>query len=449
MELPITRYVVTADGIHIAYQAVGEGSPDIVYTPGFISNIDLVWDEGAHGPLFRRLAELGRLVVFDRRGTGLSDRPDQVESLALELGLNDLRAVLDAVGSERAVLFGYEDGGTLAAMFTAAYPDRVAALILFSPWVKGRRSVDYPWAWSDDEQQDFDHQVEDGWASEAFVRSLLSIEAPDAAFEPSFIEAFGRYMRSSASPGTVLAIERMQAQIDARPILPTISVPTLTLTRHNPVRPLEEVRYITDLIPAARLIQLSGTEQLPFLGDSEELVRVVERFIADERDHDEEADRFLATVLFTDVVGSTARAAQMGDQSWKALIERHHAIVRAMVTRYRGNVIDTVGDGFFMSFDGPARAVSCARKIAEAIEPIGVQIRAGVHTGEVQMIDGKVGGLAVAIGARVGSLAGPSEILASQTVKDLVAGSGLVFEEAGEHVLKGVPDAWRLYRVVG
>jgi class 3 adenylate cyclase/pimeloyl-ACP methyl ester carboxylesterase len=442
-----TRYVQTVDGFHIAYQVVGDGAPDIAYTPGFISNIDTAWDEGGHGELFRRLAALGRLIVFDRRGTGLSDRPDRAESLALELGLNDLRAVLDASGSDRPVLFGYEDGGTLAAMFAAAHPDRVSGLILFSPWVKGRRSRDYPWAWSEEEQQDWDRRVEQGWGSEPFVRWLLSVEAPDPPVDTSYVDAFARYIRSCASPGTVLAIEKMQAEIDARPILPTISVPTLTLRRQNPVRSSEEVRYITDMIPGAHLIELSGNEQLPFLGDIDELVRTIEMFINGISDEQQEFDRFLATVLFTDVVGSTAQAARIGDRSWKRLIERHDAIVRAMVTRYQGSVIDTAGDGFFATFDGPARAVKCAQQIIDSLGPTGLQIRAGVHTGEVQMIDGKIGGLSVVIGARVGALAGPSEILVSQTVKDLVAGSGLAFEDAGERELKGVPDRWRVHRV--
>jgi pimeloyl-ACP methyl ester carboxylesterase len=375
--------------VHIAYQLVGHGSPDIVYTPGFISNIDRVWAEGGHGELLEKFAGLGRLIVFDRRGTGLSDRPNEAESLALELGLNDLRAVLDAAASTRPVLFGYEDGGTLAAMFAAAHPDRVSALILFSPWVKGRRSPDYPWAWSHEEQLDWERRVEDGWGSEPFVRWLFDSEAPGRPLDHAFVEAFARYLRSCASPGTVLAIEKMQAQIDARPILPTISVPTITLRRQNPTRSLDEVRHITDMIPAAQLVELSGNEQVPFLGNVGELVRTVEMFVDGIRDEEQQFDRSLATVLFTDIVGSTARAAKIGDRAWKVLVERHHAIVRALLTRYRGSVVDTAGDGFFSTFDGPARAVRCAQQIIDALEPTGLEIRAGVHTGEIQTIDGK------------------------------------------------------------
>ena len=448
MDTPQTRYAQTVDGIHIAYQVLGDGPTDIVYTPGFISNIDTAWEQGGHGELFRRLAGLGRLIVFDRRGTGLSDRPDQVESLALELGMNDLRAVMDATGSVRPVLFGFEDGAMLAAMFAAANPDRVSALIMFSAWAKGRRSPDYPWAWADEEQEAWEQHVKDDWGTERFVRWLLTTEAPQHAHDEPFVEGFARYIRSSASPGVVLAIEKMNTQIDARPILPTIPVPTLVLKRTADVKgSLDEARYITSMIPGAKLVALAGNEQLPFLGDVGEVLHAVEAFIVGVRSEETDFDRFLASVLFTDVVSSTARAAELGDRAWKALIERHHAIVRAMLTRYRGTEIDTAGDGFFSTFDGPARAVKCAQQIIDSLEPTGLQIRAGVHTGEVQTVDGRIGGLGVVIGARVGALAGPSEILVSQTVKDLVAGSGLRFEDAGEHELKGVPDLWRLYRV--
>jgi class 3 adenylate cyclase/alpha-beta hydrolase superfamily lysophospholipase len=448
MEIPTTRYVNTVDGIHIAYQTVGDGPTDIVFTPGYVSNVDRAWDEGGHAGLFRELAALGRLIIFDRRGTGLSDRPDEVQSLALELGLNDLQAVLDAVASERPVLFGSEDGGILAAMFAAANPDRVSALVLWSPWVKGRRSADYPWAWSEDEQDEWDHQVEDGWGSEAFARQILkdSGAALDVAEDRHFVARFARYLRSCASPGAVLALERMQAQIDARPILATITTPTIILRRKGDTRSMEEARAVVGMIPGAKLIELSGKEDQPFLGDVHEMAKSIRNFVDGVRNEAQQIDRYLATILFTDVVGSTSRAASSGDRSWKEIMERHHAVVRAMLARYRGTEIDTAGDGFFATFDGPARAVTCARQIIQALEPTGLQIRAGVHTGEVQMINGKVGGLAVIIGARVGALAGPSEILVSRTVKDLVAGSGLAFEEAGVHELKGVPDRWPLYR---
>ena len=449
MKAPETRYVTTVDGIHIAYQQMGDSQTDIVFTPGFLSNVDTIWDDGGHRELFRKLAALGRFIVFDRRGTGLSDRPDRADSLALELGLNDLRAVLDATGAERPVLFGYEDGGTLSLMFAATYPDRVAAVILFSPWVKGRASADYPWAWSEVEQDAWDDRVEKGWGTTGFVRELLRSEAPDLVPTDTFVEGFARYLRSCGSPGAVLAIERMQAQIDARPILSTISVPTLAVKRRDEARSSDEVRHIVDMIPGAKFVEVPGNEGIAFLGDVDALVGAVEAFVNTVKNEEGSFDRHLASVLFTDVVGSTAQAAELGDRSWKALIERHHAIVRAMLARYRGLEIDTAGDGFFSTFDGPARAITCAQRIIEALEPTGLTVRAGVHTGEVETINGKVGGLSVVIGARIGALAGPSEILVSRTVKDLVAGSHLSFEDAGEHELKGVPDRWQLFRTVG
>lgn len=443
-----TRYVRTVDGIHVAYRTIGQATPDIVFTPGFISNVDTAAADGGHAELLRKLAQLGRVILFDRRGTGLSDRPADAGSLALELGVNDLTAVLDAADVERAVLFGFEDGGTLAAMFAAANPDRAAALVLFSPWVKGSRSTDYPWAWSDEEQRSFDRWVEEAWGTQEFARELLTSEAPNLALEERFVRGFARYLRSCASPGTVLAIQEMQADIDARRILPTISVPTLILRRTESARSADEIEAITRMIPAARSVGLPGDEQVPFLGDIDALVAQIGSFLDEVRGEERAFDRYLATVLFTDIVGSTAHAADLGDERWKEMLERHHAVVRAMLARYRGIEIDTAGDGFFSTFDGPARAVRCAQRIVAALAPLGLEVRAGVHTGEVQTIDSKIGGMGVVIGARVGALASASEVLVSQTVKDLVAGSGLAFADAGEHELKGVPDRWRLYRAV-
>jgi class 3 adenylate cyclase len=449
MEVPDTHYVETVDGVYIAYQVLGEGEIDIVFAGPFISNVDTAWELGGWGELFRGIAALGRLIIFDRRGSGLSDRPNEPGSLALEVGMNDLRAVLDATGSERPVLFGFEDGAMLAAMFAASNPDRASALIMFSAWAKGQRSPDYPWAWSPEEGETWVTRVKADWGTEDFVRALLSEDADDNRLDANFVRGFARYIRSCASPGAVLALDRMHQQIDARPILRTLSVPTLSLKRaDDPERSREEAEYITSLIPGARLVELAGKEHRPFLGDVNEIVRAVGEFVHEVRTEEADFDRFLASVLFTDVVQSTSRAAELGDQRWRELLERHHAIVRAMLVRYRGTEVGTAGDGFFSTFDGPARAVRCAEQIVRSLEPTGLEIRAGVHTGEVQIIDGKIGGLGVVIGARIGSLAGPSEILVSQTVKDLVAGSGLMFEDAAEHDLKGVPDRWRLYRVI-
>ncbi|MEO8425353.1 MAG: adenylate/guanylate cyclase domain-containing protein [Actinomycetota bacterium] len=449
MDRPETRYAKTVDGVHIAYQVVGDGPTDIVYSAGFVSNVDIAWVEGHQEVFFRGLATLGRLIIFDRRGIGLSDRPDRVESLALELGVNDLRAVMDAAGSERAMLFGFEEGGTLAAMFAAAHPDRASALILFSPWVKGSWSPDYPWGSSGDEHAEWSRRVAEEWGTEGFARWLIGLANPGKESDDRYVAECARYHRSCSSPGMMQAIDAMNDATDARAVLPTVSAPTLTLQRtEDAMGSLDEVRYITSLIPGAKMVELQGTAHPPYVGDVDSIVRAVEGFLSGVHREEAEFDRSLASVLFTDVVGSTARAAQLGDHEWSELIERHHAIVRAMLTRYRGKEIDTAGDGFFATFDGPARAVRCAQQIIQGLEPTGLEIRAGVHTGEVRAIDRKVGGLGVVIGARVGALAGASEVLVSQTVKDLVAGSGLEFEDAGEHELKGVPDLWHLYRVV-
>jgi class 3 adenylate cyclase len=449
MQIPETRYAKTVDGVHVAYQVFGAGSNDIVYVPGWISNVETNWDLGHHAALFRGLAAVGRLIVFDRRGSGLSDRPDRAESLALELGMNDLRAVLDAAKSERPVLFGHEDGGTLAAMFAAAFPDRISALVLYSPLVKGRRSADYPFRSSDEEIDEWVDRVDQEWGTDELTRWIVHSGAPGLERDDMFVHSTARWLRSCASPGAVQAIEMMLREVDARPILPTISTPTLTMQRTgNTYASIGETRFITDMIPGARFVELSGSEDPPYLGNVEELAQAVEAFLAGLRREESELDRHLASVLFTDIVGSTTQASTLGDRAWGELLSRHHVIVRAMLTRYRGVEMDTAGDGFFATFDGPARAVRCAQQIIEAVEAIGVQVRAGVHVGEVQASDGKTSGLAVAIGARIAALAGPTEVLVSQTVRDLVAGSGLVFEDRGEHELKGVQGNWRLFRVV-
>ena len=348
------------------------------------------------------------------------------------------------------MLFGFEDGGTLASMFAAANPDRTIALVLFATWVKGgSASPDYPWAFSGAELDEWNRRVAEEWGSESFARWNLATSAPDLADDDRMVADLARYFASCASPGAIQAVDAMQEGIDARAILPTISVPTLTLHRvDDEMGKLDESRYITGLIPGAKLVELSGNEHPPFLGDADAIAREIGSFLAGIRHEEAEFDRSLATVLFTDIVGSTARASELGDRAWADLLERHHAVVRAMLTRYRGNEIDTAGDGFFATFDGPARAVRCAEQIQEALEPTGLEVRAGVHTGEVRTIDGNVGGLGVVIGARVGALAGGSEILVSQTVRDLVAGSGLAFDDAGEYELKGIRERWHLYRVM-
>jgi pimeloyl-ACP methyl ester carboxylesterase/class 3 adenylate cyclase len=449
VDLPETRYARTVDGLSIAYQVLGQGPIDLVYSPGWISNVDACWDVLPLRSFFRQLASISRLILFDRRGSGLSDRPTQVESLALEHGVDDLRAVMDAAQSDRAVLFGLEDGGMLAGIFAASHPDRTVALVLFAPWAKTLKTRDYPFGWSDAEQEEWERHLGTEWGTTAFTRWQFTVIAPGLEGDEALIQAFTRYWRACASPAAVKAIDAMQLEVDARPVLRSIHVPTLVMNRiDDRLDPVEEARFIAGAIPSARLVELPGAEHPPFLGDTDRVLDELHRFITSIRTQEAALERVLATVLFTDIVGSTDRAAALGDHAWGEALERHHELVRAMLARYRGEEVDTAGDGFFATFDGPARAAKCAKAIVEGVKPLGIEVRAGVHTGEVETIAGKTGGMAVVIGSRVGAKAQASEVLASQTVKDLTAGSGLVFEDAGDHELKGVPNRWRLYRVL-
>ncbi len=450
MDFPETRYARTIDGLSIAYQVLGRGPVDLVFTPGWISNVDACWDVPPIGSFFRQLASISRLVLFDRRGSGLSDRPTQVESLALEHGVDDLRAVMDAAGSERAVLFGYEDGGMLAGMFAASHPDRTVGLVLFASWAKALKTPDYPFGWSEAEWEEWERHETAEWGTTAFTRWQFTLVAPEVEGDERLMQSFTRYWRACASPAAIQAIEAMNREVDARPVLRSIHVPTLVMHRiEDRMEPVAQARYIAGAIPGARLVELPGVESPPFLGDTDRVLEELSRFITSIRTEEAALERVLATVLFTDIVGSTDRAAALGDRAWGEVLERHHELVRAMLARYRGQEIDTAGDGFFATFDGPARAAKCATAIIEGVKPLGIEVRAGVHTGEVETIAGKTGGMAVIIGSRIGAMAQGSEVLASQTVKDLTAGSGIVFEDAGEHELKGVPEPWRLYRAVG
>ena len=451
MSRPETRYTKTADGVHIAYQVVGEAAFDIVFVMGWTSHIDLMWEESSLARFLSRLASFSRLILFDKRGVGLSDRVPDDRLPSLETRMDDARAVMDAVGSERAVVFGVSEGGPMAMLFAATYPGRTIALVLFGTSAAWKRTPDYPFpSSSDDEFERTIEEIDRAWGTrELAIQDLKEWAAPSLATDEHAIAWLANYVRQAASPGAAIALERMNRGIDVRAALPAIHVPTLVLAREEDLAfPLEEERWIADHIRGARFVSFPGRDHFFWVGNQEELLDEVERFVSSVSDEEMELDRVLATVLFTDIVSSTHKAAELGDRRWRELVERHHSTVRALLARYRGKEMDTAGDGFFASFDGPARAVRCARGVVEAIGPLGIEIRAGVHTGEVETIDGKVGGIAVSIGARVGSMAGPSEVFVSQTVKDLVAGSGLAFEDMGEHELKGVPDRWRLYRLV-
>ncbi|HEY7282843.1 MAG TPA: adenylate/guanylate cyclase domain-containing protein [Actinomycetota bacterium] len=453
MAAPETRYTKTSDGTHLAYQVVGKGATDFVFvSSAWGSDIEGCWQWEVTRDLYTWLASRGRLVLFDRRGAGMSD-PLAGQSLpTLEVRMQDIRTVLDAVGIERAVLVSIEDGGAECFLFAATYPERTAALVAECPTSRGTWAPDAPWQWTEAKWAEWMHEIEADFGSKAFVERMVEWLFPSRIGDAVFAETWGSVIRHALSPGAALAAERINMETDARHVLPLIQAPTLVIHFvDDRVESVEEARSIAAHIPGAVLLEVPGNEHIwwPGTPPSAKIDQGIERFLASLRAEEAEFDRVLATVLFTDIVGSTSVVAELGDDAWKELVERHHATVRALLGRYRGHEVDTAGDGFFATFDGPARAIRCARAIGEAVRSIGLEVRSGLHTGEVETINDKVGGIAVAIGARVASFAGPSEILVSQTVKDLVAGSGLAFADVGERELKGVPDRWHLYRVVG
>jgi pimeloyl-ACP methyl ester carboxylesterase len=438
MERPDVMYTKSGD-VNIAYSVVGEGPRDLVLVPGFISHLEVDWEEPHYARFLERLASFSRLIMFDKRGTGLSDRPGGLPDL--ETRMDDVRAVMDAAGSERAVLFGYSEGGPMSCLFAATYPDRTTALILYGTYAKRRDpDADYPWAQTWAERQRYAEEVEREWGRE----SDLGTMAPGA--DEALARWWGARARGAASPGAARDLILMNSQIDVRNVLPAIGVPTLVLHRSGDrdSRP-DEGRYIAERIGDARFVELAGEAHLPFI-DADQILDEVERFLTG-REPVREPDRVLATVLFTDIVGSTAKAAELGDARWRELLRQHHVLIRRQLERFQGDELDTTGDGFFARFDGPARAVRCACAMSTAVRDLGLEIRAGLHTGECEIMDGTFGGIAVHIGARVAAEARGGEVLVSSTVRDLVAGSGIEFRDRGVAALKGVPGEWRLFAV--
>jgi pimeloyl-ACP methyl ester carboxylesterase len=438
--LPETRYAKSGD-VNIAYQVFGDGPLDLVYVAGWVSNVELMWDEPLYERFLRRLASFSRLIVFDKRGTGLSD-PVPLDRLpTLEQRMDDVRAVLDAVGSERAALFGNSEGGQMSILFAATYPDRTSAVVTQGAFAKRIWSEEYPWAPTSVAREAEIREIESSWAN-----------LDSSALAPSTDEPFRRrlatYIRRSASPAVGAAFLRMNNETDIRAVLPTLRVPALVLQRTGDLDvDVGNGRWIAQQIPRAKYVELPGRDHIPWTVDQDEILDEIEEFLTGVRP-EPEPDRILATVLFTDVIGSTARAAELGDRRWRGLLDVHHAFVRRELDRHRGREVDTAGDGFLAIFDGPARAVRCARTLAEGMPgQVGLQIRAGVHTGECELAGGGVRGIAVHTGARVAAQAGPGEVLVSSTVRDLVAGSGIEFADRGSHTLKGVPGKWRLYAV--
>ncbi|TMF72770.1 MAG: adenylate/guanylate cyclase domain-containing protein [Chloroflexi bacterium] len=439
---PTTRYAKSGD-YSIAYQVVGDAPLDLVYVPGFVSHVEHAWEDPDFALFLGRLASFSRLILFDKRGTGLSDRVPVQKLPTLEERMDDVRAVMDAAGSEKAALFGVSEGGPMSMLFATTYPERISALVLYGTYAKRVRGDDYPWAPTIEEHRENLDAVQREWGGPNQAEAW----APSVADDDRFKRWWGQYLRFGASPAAARAVLEMTLAIDVRDILPAIRVPTLILHRTGDRRiDVGGGRYIAERIPDARLVELSGIDHLPWVGDGDAIVDEVEEFLTGSR-HAAEPTRVLATVLFTDMVESTNRAVQLGDARWRALISDHDRLVRDELRRFRGREIDRRGDGFLAIFDGPARAIRSALAIAERAHELGIQVRAGLHTGELDITESGIAGIAVHIGARVMSLAGPDEVLVSSTVKDLVAGSGLSFAEKGTHELKGVPGAWRIFRV--
>ncbi len=432
---PETRYAKSGD-IHIAYQTIGKGPLDLVFVPGFISHVEWFWEEPACARFFGRLASFARLILFDKRGTGLSGRVAQVPTL--EQRMDDVRAVLDAACSEQAAIVGISEGGPMSVLFAATYPERTAALVLygtfaeFSSWVSTQQDLERILAYMDT-----------SWGT----GTSLPRFAPSLADDERFRYWWARHERLGASPGAAMALMRMNSEIDVRPVLPVVHVPTLVLHRRDDVNiTVAAGRYIAEHIPGAKYVELAGQDHVPWVGDAEAVLSEIQEFLTGAR-HTPEPDRVLATVLFIDIVGSTARAAALGDRRWRDQLENYYSIVRQELSRFKGREISTAGDGFLATFDGPARAIGCACAVRAVVRQLGIDIRAGLHTGECEVLanGADVAGIAVHIGARVAAAAAPGEVLVSSTVKDLVAGSGLQFQDRGLRTLKGVPAKWRLF----
>ena len=438
VEAPDIRYTQSGD-VSIAYAINGEGPIDVVFVHGYMSNLEVEWEDPGHVAFFTKLASAGRVIRFDRRGSGLSDRVRDVPTI--EARMDDLRAVMDAAGSPRAVLVATFEAASMAMLFAATYPERVAGLVLFYPLAKGVWAPDYPFAPTEDDYRLEFEQIRTSWGHAEQAETFLREAAPSVADDQHVVAWAMRMFRQGASPGAALALRRMVMSVDVRDVLPSIRVPTLIA--HTSVK-RDESAFIAERIPGARRLELNGRERVFWLAEGfpEAIVEFARTAWGEP-----EPDTLLATVLFTDIVGSTAKAAELGDRSWRDLVSRHHALVRAQLDRYRGRELDTAGDGFFATFDGPIRAIRCAVAVRAAVRDLGLEIRAGLHTGECELIGEKPGGIAVNIGARVAENAQPGEVLVSQTVKDLVAGAGIEFYDRGVASLKGVPGEWRLYAV--
>jgi pimeloyl-ACP methyl ester carboxylesterase/class 3 adenylate cyclase len=442
---PEIRYARNGE-VAIAYAVVGTGPNDLVYLSPY-NNLDIAWENPLYERFLRGLSAFSRVIIIDRRGTGVSDRYSPDDLPPLEDLVDDLVAVLDNVGSERAALFGFSDAGALCAMCAATRPERVSGLILYAAAARGTQAPDYPWQWSEEEWQDYISGVRAGWGTRRYAEESLAFINPSLAGDERMVSWWERFQRLSASPGALYAQEQVFREMDIRQLLPAVSVPTLVLHRvKDVIEPVGAGRYLASEIAGAEYVELSGADHFPWAGDQQALVSEVERFVGMvSADEQETFDRILATIMFTDIVDSTAQAMSMGDHRWRDVREKHDRVTRAQLARFRGREIQSLGDGYLAIFDGPARAVRCARAICKSMGRQGVQLRAGLHAGEVEPHGDEFSGIAVNIGSRIADLAGGGEVLVSSTVKDLVVGSALSFEDRGVHSLKGVPEPWHLY----
>jgi pimeloyl-ACP methyl ester carboxylesterase len=439
---PETRYA-KADDIHVAYQVFGDGPVDIVLAAEFWHSIEVQWDQPDLAEFLERLGSFARVISFDQRGSGISDPVSVGELTSLDLWMDDIRVVMEEVGTESAVLYGIGGGGTMSMLFAATHPQRVSGLVLVNSFARLSRAPDYPWGRGPELEGEVRDVMRAGWGRGVF----LDLVAPSRMGDEDFRRWWARYQRIGASPGTVQAMRRMLGQIDVRDVLPSIRAPTLVIHRAETTwNRVEHGRYLAEHIPDARLVEVPGVDHLFFIGDAEAVLRATETFVAGIAGPPE-STRQLATVFFTDIVDSTKLAAELGDRRWREVLEKQRVLVRRELVRHQGREVDTAGDGFFATFDGPARAVLCACVVRDAVRDLGIEIRAGLHTGEVEVLREGLAGVAVHIGQRVLSTAEPGEVLVSSTVRDLTAGSGLEFEDRGLHPLKGVPDEWRLFAV--
>jgi class 3 adenylate cyclase len=428
-------------GLSIAYAVTGEGPIDLVVVPGFVSHLEAGLGQPAIGNFVRRLASFARVIVFDKAGTGQSDPVE--DATTLEERMEDLVAVLDAVGAEQVALFGVSEGAPMCALFAASHPERTRALVMYGSYAKGIATEDYPWAPVREQVELGSELIEEEWGTGIF----LDVYAPSRADDPEFARWWAQYQRLAASPGMAKAVARLAAEIDIREVLPAISAPTLVLHRSGDLLwPVEGAKFVSEQIKGSRFVVIDGIDHFPFVGDTDALLSEVETFLTGSR-AEPHPERQLLTVLFTDIVDSTRRGAELGDRRWRELLEGHDDVVRGQLNRFRGQEVKTTGDGFLATFDGPARGIQCAQAIAQGVRPLEIEVRAGLHTGECEIRENDIGGIAVNIGARISTLAGPSEVLVSSTVRDLVVGADFDFEPRGSYALKGVPGEWSLFSV--